>query len=192
MTRDRVSVRAYRALTRLYPRRFRDEYGTDMVVLVRDQCRDEAAWRVFPRLLVDLAITIPTQHLEARMRRAPSPLVPLIYLAVAAAGLLAAIAGGTNVTALVIGLGIALIAGTIGVTAWRRAAPVRETTLTANWWKFLTAGPCLIATVIVAAGLGVEAWYLGLATVLIAFVSIAIGLVLGVSHTVNHRTGSLS
>ena len=35
MSGERVGVRAYRTLTRLYPRRFRDEYATDMVALFR-------------------------------------------------------------------------------------------------------------------------------------------------------------
>ena len=65
---------------------------------------------------------------------------------------------------------------------------MHETTLTTNWWKYLVAGPCLIALVIIAAGAGVEAWFLGMACVLTAFVLTAIGLVLGVSHLFNRRT----
>ena len=71
--------------------------------------------------------------------------------------------------------------------AWRRATPVRDTTLTGHWWQFVLAGAFLIGLVIVAAGLGVEAWSLGVATVLSGFVLVAIGVVLGVSHLVNHR-----
>ncbi len=187
MSGERVAVRAYRTLTRLYPRRFRDEYGPDMVSLFRDQCRDEPAWRVLPRASVDLAITIPIQHLESSMRRAPSRVVPLAYLAIAAAGLLLAILGGTNVATVIIGVGMALGAGTVGVLAWRRSAPVHDTTLTANWWKYLVAGPCLIVLVIIAAGAGVEAWFLGMACVLTALVLTAMGLLLGVSHLYKGR-----
>ena len=121
------------------------------------------------------------------MRRAPSRVVPLAYLAIAAAGLLLAILGGTNVATVIIGVGMALGAGTVGVLAWRRSAPVHDTTLTANWWKYLVAGPCLIVLVIIAAGAGVEAWFLGMACVLTALVLTAMGLLLGVSHLYKGR-----
>jgi hypothetical protein len=184
---ERVAVLAYRALTRLYPRHFRHAYGADMVSLFREQCRDEPAWRVLPRAAVDLAITVPSQHLETNMRRAPSRLVPLTYLAIAAAGVLLAIVGGTNVPTVIMGLGIALGARTVGVLAWRRAAPVHETTLSANWWKYVVAGPSLIALVIIAAGVGVNAWFLGMACVLAAIALTATGVLLGVSHVYNRR-----
>jgi hypothetical protein len=188
---DGVAVRAYSAVTRLYPRVFRDEYRADMVLLFREQCRDESKWRVLPRAAVDLAITIPVQHLEQRMHRAPSRAVPLTYFAIAAAGLVLAVVGGANVTAVMIGLVVALGAGATAVVAWRRSAPVHETTLSANWWKYLSVGPSLIALVIIAAGIGVEAWFLGIAFVVAAFVFSAIGLVLGLTHLFNRRTRGL-
>ncbi|MBK5288421.1 MAG: hypothetical protein JJE46_08135 [Acidimicrobiia bacterium] len=191
MNHDGVAVRVYGVATRLYPRRFRDDYGDDMVSLFRDQCEDEATWRVLSRAAVDLAITIPTQHLEATMHRNPNPLVPLIYLTVAIAGLILAIVGGTNATIAIIGLVIALGAGTVGVIAWRRATPVREATVTGHWWKFLLVGPGLIGLVIVAAGQGVDAWELGVATVIAGFVSAAIGVVLGLSHFFGPRVRRL-
>ncbi len=188
MSRDSLAIRVYGALVKLYPRGFREEYGADMVRLMREQGREESAWWVFARSLVDLAISIPTQHLETRMRRAPNPLVPLVYVMAAAAGLLVAILGGSEPAALVLGLGLAVVAGVIGTVAWRRAAPVRtRTAVTATWWKFLLAGPCLAALVIIAAGAGVEAWYLGMVVVLAAFVSTATGLVLGLAHLFTHR-----
>ena len=180
MSRDGVAVRACRALVRLYPRRFRDDYGVDMVLLVREQAREEPAWRVLGRLVIDGAISIPSQHLEVRMRRVPSSLVPVVYLTIAAAGLLLAVVGGSTVPTLLIGLGVAAIAGTIGALAWKRSTPVAgATTLAGAWWKFLLSGPALIAVVIVAAGVGVQAWYLGLLAVLLACGSTALGLVLG-------------
>lgn len=192
MNRDPVAVRVYGAVTRLYPRRFRDDYGNDMVSLFRDQCRDEPTSRVLSRAVVDLAITIPTQHLEAKMRRTPSPLVPIIYLAIAVAGVLLAVVGGSNVTIAIIGLAVAFGAGTVGIIAWRRATPVRESTLTGQWWKFVLAGPCLVGIVIIAAGQGLEAWELGVATVLTGFVLTATGVVLGLSHLFNHRIRRIS
>lgn len=187
MNRCPVAVRVYGAVTRLYPRPFRDEYGNDMVSLFRDQCRDEPTSRVLSRAVIDLAITIPTQHLEAKMRRPPSPLVPVIYLAIALAGVLLTVVGGSNATTAIIGLAIALGAGTIGVIARRRTTPVRETTLTGHWWKFLLAGACLIALVIIGAEVGIDAWKLMIATGLTSFALAGIGLVLGLSHLFNHR-----
>jgi hypothetical protein len=184
---DRVAVPVYRALVKLYPRRFRGEYGDDMVVMFRDQCRDESVRGAFRRATLDLAITIPAQHLEAVMRRSPQALVPLIYMAVALAGLATAIAGGTDPSTIVIGLAVTLIAGTIGVVAWRRSVPVRGRSLTSSWWMFLGTGPGLVAVVITAAALGVEAWFLGMMTLLLAFVLIIVGLGLGIAHVLNHR-----
>jgi len=190
MKRKRFSVRAYAALVRLYPRQFRDEYGADMAQLFCDQCNDDPPWRVCARSALDLAITIPHQHLETRMRRIPTPLVPLFYLALAAAGLLLVIVGGTDSATLTVGLGIALAAGTVGIVAWRRAAPMHTANVSAGWWKFLAAGPCLIALVIVAAGMGVEAWFLGIVTVLFAIVLIVTGLVLGGMHLLRTATAT--
>jgi len=62
---ERGFLRAYGALVALYPREFRDEYGADMVQLARDACRDDPTWLVAGRVLVDLAVSIPTQHLLA-------------------------------------------------------------------------------------------------------------------------------
>ena len=86
MNTDSAVVRAYDALVTLYPRTFRDEYGQDMVQLVRNTCDDEPTWRVASRVVVDLALSIPTQHLERHMKRNPSPLIPLIYTTVASSG----------------------------------------------------------------------------------------------------------
>jgi hypothetical protein len=189
VSRDAFAIRVYWALIRLYPRRFRDEYGADMALLMREQCCDEPTGRVFARVVMDAAISIPSQHMEARMRRAPNRLVPLMYMTAAAAGLLVAILGGSEPATLVLGLCLAAIAGTIGAFAWRRSAPVRETQpLATSWWKFLVAGPCLVALVIVAAGAGVNAWYLGMVTVLAAVIAVALGVVLALAHFFGRRT----
>jgi hypothetical protein len=188
MSGDGLASGAYRALVRLYPRRFRDEYGADMALLMREQCREESTGRVFARAVIDAAISIPSQHMEARMHRAPNRLVPLVYMTAAVAGLLVAILGGSEPATLVLGLGVAIIAGTIGAMAWHRSATIRDTPpVTASWWKFLLAGPCLVALVIVAAGVGVNAWYLGMVIVLAAFVSTAMGVVLLLARLFSHR-----
>lgn len=190
MSGERTAVRVYGALLGLYPSRFRAEYGADMVQLVRDQCSDEPSWRVCGRAVVDLAITIPTQHLEAHVNRNPDQLVPLFCTAVAGSGALLAIVGGTNAAMLIIGLCIALVAGAMAAVAWRRSGPLREMAATAGWWKFLVAGPCIIVAVIVAAGLGVDAWFAGMACVFAAFVLTGIGLVLGLARLTHRHSPS--
>ena len=66
----------------------------------------------------------------------------------------------------------------------RPAAPFHDSHLTGLWWKFLITGPALLGAVIVAAGLDVEAWFVGFVVVLAAIVRLAIGHVLGVARLV--------
>jgi hypothetical protein len=83
---DDAIVALYRALQRLYPRAFREEYADDMVTLLGEQLRDEPPWRVCGRGLVDLAVTVPTRHVEVHMSRNRTPaLVILISLALGSA-----------------------------------------------------------------------------------------------------------
>jgi F0F1-type ATP synthase assembly protein I len=188
VTRDRFPERAYRALVHLYPREFREEFGDDMVALFRDQYRDESPWSVIVRSLLDLALTVPSQHVENRMHTNPTPVTTLAYLTVALAGLVLAVVGGTTPLALVTGALVAVGAGALAVVTWRRAAPFRGPTLTSQWWKFVVAGPVLIGAVIVASGLGVDAWFLGLAVVFTAIGSVVVGFGLAVANLVaRHR-----
>jgi hypothetical protein len=179
---ERIAVRIYSTLVGLYPREFRDEYGADMIQLMRDQCDDEPSWRVTGRIAIDLALTLPAQQLETRMNRTPNRIVPHFYAAVAAAGALLALVGGTNTAMLVIGLTIAVVAGVIGGIAWRRTGSVGGPATTSGWWKFVLAGPCIIVGVIIAAGLGVDAWFVGVLFVFAAFVLVGIGVLLGITH----------
>ena len=180
-------LRVYAALLALYPRAFRDQYRDDLVQLARDACRDDAPWRVACRVLVDLAISIPTQHLEARMHRNSSPIVPVLYAAVSASGIVLALVGGTNVGLLIVGLVVAAIGGTLAIIARRRSAPVGGSVPTTHWWKFVAAGPVIAGGVVAAAGLGVEAWFVGMFLVGLAFVLTGIGLVLGLARLTAHR-----
>ncbi len=190
MTRDRLAIRTYASLLHMYPRWFRDEFGPDMVVLVRDQLRDESTPVVVARSLLDLVISIPTQHLEGHMRT-PSRLVPIFLFGVAAAGLAVATVAGSEPAGLVVGLVVAAIAGAIGVAAWRQTARVGASTATEGWWKLLLVGPILIAGVILAAGVGVEAWFLGIVTIFTAMICVVLGMVLGVAHLVKtHARGA--
>ena len=73
-------VRAYRALLRGYPRRFRADYRDEMTRLFADQLRDARSTdgavgvvRLWWRSLVDLVVTAPGQHLEPEEVLVASP-----------------------------------------------------------------------------------------------------------------------
>jgi hypothetical protein len=70
------------------------------------------------------------------------------------------------------------------------APPRTRTDPTTAWWKLMLAGPCLLAVVVVSAGAGVEAWFLGLFIVLLAFAVTALGAILGLLRLNNRRTGT--
>lgn len=179
MTTDPLLVRAYGALIKLYPRRFRDEHGADMIQLIREASDDETTARLCWLIVADLTLSIPTQHLETHVHRTPTHLVPLLYTATAGAGVVLALAGGTNIALLVIGALIAVTAGIASVVTWRRAAPIGGLIETRHWWKFVVAGPVLVAAVIIGASLGIEAWEVGVLTVFLGFILTGTGLLLG-------------
>ena len=61
--------RSYRAFVRLYPKRFREEFGDDLVALFADQRADDGALRTWTRATRDALVTIPTQHLEVLVHK---------------------------------------------------------------------------------------------------------------------------
>src|SRR4051812_25235657 len=143
-----LTLRVYRMFVRLYPRRFREDYGTDLVGLVADQLRDEPAWRVAARSAVDLALTVPTRHLEAHMDRASTPIVPLLFGALAlSAVIVGAIVGHPIVLLACIAVGI--VAGGLGLLAAHRARPLTQPRpASAHWWKLLAGGAGLLVALI--------------------------------------------
>lgn len=181
-----AAARCYSALLALYPRRFRDDYRSDMEQLFRQQCTDEPLWRVGCRAALDLILTVPTQHLEARMNSTPTPAVSLLFAALAIGGVLLAVVGGEPAS-LIVGLCIAAIGGTLAVASWRRAAPVGPTLAARAWLMLLIGGLALIALVIAGSGLGIDAWYAGLAMVLAGAISMIAGSVLGVVQAATRR-----
>lgn len=78
-----------------------------------------------------------------------------------------AVVGGTNGASLVIGAIVAVAAGSRGAAARRRAATSEPHQSEDGWWKLALAGPAVIACV-VASGLGVNAWYAGMVSVILA------------------------
>jgi hypothetical protein len=172
----------YRQLVRLYPRRFRHEYGPDLVQLIADQLRDEPTWRVVSRGAIDLVLTLPTRHLEAHMDRSPTPFVTTMFAALALSALIVGAVVGHPLVLLAC-LAVAIVAGGLGLLFVHRARP---RPMPARWWQLTTAGTCLLAALIAtttATGeLPAGAWLVAMITGLTAIVLIAAGVVLGITH----------
>ena len=186
MSAHRRTLGAYRLAVRLYPKRFRDEYGPDLVGLVADQLRDEPAWRVLTRSAVDLALTVPTRHLEAHMSRTPTTLVPLIFGAVALSAVVVGLVVGHPIVLLAC-LAVAVIAGALGILSAHRARGLTEPRPTSrNWWKLLAVGAAVLAALVAittATGeLSDGAWFVAMVTGLTGLVLVGAGIVLGVAH----------
>ncbi len=185
------AVTVYRALLRLYPRAFRDQYGPDMALLFSHQLREEPAVRVWARGAIDLAITLPGLHLETHMNRRSHPTVPIAFAALSLTGLLLAIVGGSGAAMLTVGLSLAAASGVLAVFAWRNTRTITSAhPVAAQWWKFLAGGAGVLAAVIVAINIVDELpdglWWPMMITLTLALASLATGLVLGFAH----RTGS--
>lgn len=189
------AVRIYQGLLRCYPRRFRAEYGADMALLFDDQLRDEPAGRVWARGVVDLAITIPAQHLEAHMDRPPNPTVPLVYAAISVTGVVFGLMVGSNLGIALFGLAVAVVAGVLAATSWRTTRTVTAARpATARWWQVLLGGVGVLTTTIVVlnvAGEVSEGWWAPMMLTLLAgILTTATGLILGIAHLTTNRPRS--
>lgn len=186
------TVRAYRALLHLYPRRFREEYGDDMALLFRDQLHDESARRVWARCVVDLAITIPTQHLESHMNRPPKSIVPVLFAALGVAGVVFALVVGSSVGLSAVGLAVAVVAGVLATASWRGTRTAAATRpVRTQWWKIVLVGVgTLTATIVVVNVVGEvsEGWWAPMMLAfLVGILTTATGLVLGIGQLTARR-----
>jgi hypothetical protein len=72
-----MSEKIYALLLRLYPTRFRAEYGDEALQLFRDRARDERGFfptlRLWLDLLADLAISVPSEYFHAQPAFIVSP-----------------------------------------------------------------------------------------------------------------------
>jgi len=191
MTR-RGSVAVYRGLLRAYPRRFREEYGEDMTLLLAEQLRDENPMRVWLRALVDLAVSAPTRHLEVRMKNASSRTVPTVFAAIAVGGLLLAAIGGTTIGLVAIGLIVAVTAGALALIAWRRSSDFTTPgTVSSQWWKYVVVGGGMLATLIIVTTITGElpegGWAVAMLVLLTSLITLAFGIVLGIVHLGTYR-----
>lgn len=179
------SVGVYRFLLRLYPEKFREEYGPDMVLLLTHQLREEPAARVLSRVVADLALSLPTIHLETRMKRPSSSATTIAFAALGTAALTVAIIGGSSAGMLVIGLSVAAASGALSVLAWRQARAITNPQpVTAHWWKLFGGGALTLAGVIIATSMTGEVsgglWIPMMIVIALAISALAAGSLLGV------------
>ena len=183
-----VVIGAYRVVQHLYPRRFRAEYGDDMVALLREQLRDEPAWRVCARAVIDLAVSIPVLHVEAHMSRSRTPMFVLVAALITAAAAFMFVEG-------LLGLVIAFLGTALAILIWRRERPARERRrVVAKWWMFLGGGAGLLVVVISAATAAGElsdlAWAIAMICMLTSITLLGAGVVLGIVRLTDRRNTS--
>jgi hypothetical protein len=186
MSARQRTLGAYRLAVRLYPRRFREEYGPDLVALVTDQIRDEPTWRVLARTAIDLALTVPSRHLEAHMSRSATTVVPVIFGAVALSAVVVGVTVG-SIGVLLPCLAVAVIAVSLALVSAHRARPLTERhPTTGNWWKLLGGGSVVLAVLIGTTNATGElpegAWFVAMVTGLTGLTLIGAGIVLGIAH----------
>jgi hypothetical protein len=187
-------VAAYRRLTALYPRRFRDEYRTDLVALFSQQLEDDGPGRVWLRTARDIAVTIPVQHLEAHVHR-PSPnVVTAVSGVVSIAAALMAVIMGTAMSLVL--LLVAVASGATAIWSWKATRPLRATNdVDSAWWKFLAGGAALVIATFSgmavpwpdAMDLGDNAYWLIVFSVMTGLALGAIGLVLGIGALIHRK-----
>lgn len=194
MSHDR-QLTIYRALTGLYPRSFRNDYREDLAILFSHQISDEPPVRVWARTLRDLAVTVPAHHVEAVMHRPPTPVLVGICSVVASGALALALLLGTGGTTSLVFLMVAVVAGAIGVSAWRAQQPIHDAaSFDAVWWKFLVAGVTLVAATFAgmfipwpnAMDLGDNAYWVVVISMMTGFMLGALGVLLGIIALVRH------
>ena len=183
----------YHLLLRAYPRAFREEYGEDMAQLFRHQLRDESAWRVWPRTLLDAVLTAPSLRLEARMSRPAS--APVVYGVATVACLVLAVVAGTVIGVSILGIAGVLLFGSLGLISWRRSrtlgAPAHAS---AHWWKYLVGGCAVFA----AAGgyasavgeLPESTWLIVMLAFLVGLGLVATGVTLGIARAAGRGPAS--
>ena len=185
------NVAVYRALSAFYPKSFRDEYGDDLVATFTEQLRDDRATGVWLSTIRDLVVTVPSQHLEARMLRPAPQTVAVIATAVTVAALVLALVVGTGpvVGVFLLAAVAAMIVATLARKAARRA--VGHGAGRANRWRTLLAvGVTLLTAVIVVINvppyndkeLPEAGWALMMLSMVTSVALITVGLTLGIAQ----------
>jgi hypothetical protein len=181
------SIAVYRHLAALYPKAFRAEYGDDLVATFTEQIRDDSATHVWLSTVRDLVVTVPSQHLEARMNR-PAPQTVAV--------LATAIVAGTGPVVGVFLL-IALVALVVATLAWKSARPAENGgSIATRWRTILIIGVALLATVILVINvppysnreLPEALWLLMMLALVTSVGLITVGLTMGIARRLNHHT----
>ncbi len=189
------SIAAYRRLSALYPKSFRDEYGEDLVATFTEQLSNDSSIRVWLSTIRDLFATVPSQHVEARMNRPTPQTVAVISTGVVVGALVLAVVAGTGPV-----VGVFLVAGlaalVVATLAWRAARPADRSG--ANRWRtVLIVGVALLTAVIVVINvppyndreLPEAAWALMMLSLVCGVVLITIGLTMGIARlSTRHAT----
>lgn len=154
--------RSYRALVLLYPRGFRREYGTDMVLTFRDDLRHRGALAAWRRATADLILSLPVQRLEAIVTQPSAIRAAQTALALSAMLVLTVVAIGRFV---VVGVPIAIALSGLALLYLRSQLPYREAVTSAgsSWWKLIASGAGLLAGIALAAEFGPDVefpWHL--------------------------------
>jgi hypothetical protein len=190
------SVAVYRHLSALYPKSFRAEYGDDLVAAFTEQLRDDSATRVWWSTVRDLVVTVPFQHLEARMNRPAPQTVAVLATSVTVAALVLAIVAGTGPVVGVFLL-IAVVALVVATLAWKSARPAESGVSVATRWRtILIIGVALLATVILVINvppynnreLPEALWLLMMLSLVTSVGLITVGLTMGIARRLNHHT----
>ena len=191
------SVSVYRHLSALYPKTFRTEYGDDLVAMVAEQLRDERATRVWLSTIRDLVVTVPSQHLEAKMNRPAPQTVAMIAAGVTVAALVLAVVAGTGPV-----VGVFLLAAVaalvVATLAWKAARPADRNGvgLASRWRTLLVVGVALLTAVIVVINvppyndrdLPGAGWALMMLSLVTSVALITIGLTMGIARRSSRHT----
>jgi hypothetical protein len=190
------SIGVYRHLSALYPKAFRAEYGDDLVATFTEQLHDERAARVWLSTIRDLVVTVPFQHLEARMKRPTPQTVAVFATSVTMAAIVLAVVAGTGPVVGVFLL-IALAALIVATLAWKAARPPTGGASAATRWRtILIIGVALLAAVLVTINvppynereLPEAGWVLMMLSLVTSVGLITVGLTMGIARRLNHHT----
>jgi lysylphosphatidylglycerol synthetase-like protein (DUF2156 family) len=191
------SVAAYRFLSVLYPKSFRDEYREDLIATFSEQLRDERATRVWVSAIRDLVVSVPSQHLEARMNRPSPQTVAVIATVATVAALVLGVVAGTGPVVGVFLL-IALVSLVVATWAWKAARPIgRAGVHVANRWRaVLILGVALLAAVLLVINvppyndreLPEAGWVLMMLSLVSSVGLIVVGLTMGIADRSNRHT----
>lgn len=181
----------YQASTRLYPRCFREEYGDDLVALAALQLTDGRRPLVVARLVLDLSVSIPSQHLENLMNRPPRLLLSVLSGGVAATTAVMAVLLGSAVSVLL--LLVAVVAAVVAAWSYSAARIVREPQLARRWWQALVGGGVLLGVLLLSEAFLRDSlalpWLAMVFLLVFGWVLLAGGVILGVLHAVRLLRG---